>query len=58
MKQEIQNIIKVHPPKLKKGQKCWGCKEIIKKEFCWQGHFWHEKCLEKISIVRYLKNLE
>lgn len=43
---------KVNLPKLRKGQKCWGCKKIIKGEFCWQGHYWHEKCIEKEAMRR------
>jgi len=42
-------------PKPQKGQKCWGCKKEIKGKFCWNGlHYWHEKCLEKSAIARYL----
>ena len=39
--------------KMKKGQKCFGCKKIIKKDFCWNGHYWHEKCIDKLAIKRY-----
>lgn len=50
---------KVNPPKLRSGQKCWLCKKEIKKgSWCWNGHFWHEKCKDKDSakkIKNYLK---
>jgi hypothetical protein len=45
-------------PKPKKGQKCFGCKKLIKDDYAWNGHFWHEKCIEKKAIERYLKKIK
>ena len=50
---------KVSTPKLRKGQKCWGCKKEIKGEWCYNGHYWHEKCMDKETNNRindYLKS--
>jgi|26BtaG_2_1085354.scaffolds.fasta_scaffold00142_28 hypothetical protein len=46
-------------PKLRKGQKCWGCKkEIEKGSWAYNGiHYWHEKCKEKDSAKRIKKYL-
>ena len=43
--------------KLPKGQKCWLCKKEIKGNWCWSGHYWHEKCKEEDSIKRIKKYL-
>lgn len=44
------------PLKPRKGQKCWGCKKPIKLcDFCWNGHYWHPKCIEKEAIRRFKK---
>jgi len=45
-------------PKLRKGQKCWLCKKEIKRDFCYNGHYWHPRCKEldsKKRINKYLK---
>jgi len=47
--------------KLRKGQKCWKCKKIIKGEWSYNGHFWHTKCKDKDTakiIKKYLNNNE
>ncbi len=49
----------VNPPKLRKGQKCWLCKKEIKKDWCYNGHYFHGKCKDKDSAKRikdYLKS--
>ena len=50
---------KINPLKLRKEQKCWLCKKVIKKDnWCWNGHWWHGKCKDKDSkkrIEKYLK---
>ena len=52
MKKEIKLL------KLRKGQKCWLCKkEIIKGGWCYNGHYWHEKCKDKDSAKRIKKYL-
>lgn len=33
-------------PKLKKGQLCKHCSKEIKKDWCYNGHFWHSRCKE------------
>ncbi|MEK6882765.1 MAG: hypothetical protein AABY22_24290 [Nanoarchaeota archaeon] len=43
--------------KLPKNQKCWLCKKMIKGVFCFNGHYWHDRCKEKDTkklIKRYL----
>jgi len=49
----MKTKLQIDLPKLRKGQKCWGCKKEIKGEFCWNGHFWHERCIEKDAIKRF-----
>ena len=49
---------KIDLPKLRKNQKCWDCKKIIKGEFCWNGHWWHEKCIDRMAIKRYFDYLK
>ncbi len=44
-------------PKLRKGQKCWGCKKEIKKDWCWNGYYWHNKCKDIDSMKRLKKYL-
>ena len=47
------NKEKIIELKIRKGQKCWLCKKEIKKgDWCYNGHWWHEKCKEKDSIKR------
>lgn len=49
---KTKNFIKVNPPKLRKGQKCFLCKKIISGSFCYNGYYWHDKCKEKDSNRR------
>ena len=47
--------------KIRKGQKCWLCKKEIKKSWCYNGHWFHEKCKEKDSrerIRKYIKSVD
>ena len=47
--------------RLRKGQKCWLCKKEIKKNWCYNGHWWHEKCKGRDTtkrIKKFLKNNE
>ena len=46
---------KVNPPVLRKGQKCWKCKKIIKDEWCYNGHWWCKKCFDK-NLDKVLEN--
>jgi len=39
-------------PKLRKGQKCWLCKKEIKRNFCYNGHYWHLRCKNRDSARR------
>lgn len=48
-------------PKLRKNQQCYRCKKLIKKApWCYNGHYWHEKCKNKDTakrITEYINNL-
>jgi len=49
---------KVIELKIRKGQKCWLCKKEIKKSWCYNLHWWHDKCKERDTIKNmrnYLK---
>ncbi len=35
------------PLKIRKGQKCFMCKKEIKKDWIWNGKWWHDKCKGK-----------
>jgi hypothetical protein len=55
----IGDMDKAEPPKLRKGQKCWLCKKEIKGAWCYNGHWWHEKCMDKETakrIKQYLRD--
>lgn len=57
----IKQNYKANPLKLRKNQKCWLCKKEIKGNWCYNGHFWHEKCKNKDTMKRiteYLANLD
>jgi len=57
----MKKKVKVNPPKLRKGQLCFRCFKEIKKDWCYNGHWWHSKCMDKESarrIKNYLKELE
>lgn len=46
--------------KIKKGQKCFLCKKEIKKDWAYNGHYWHDLCKEKNTKKRikdYLSKL-
>ena len=48
-------------PKIRKGQKCRLCKKEIKKSWCYNGYWWHDRCKEKDSrerIRKYIKSVE
>ncbi len=39
--------------KIRKGQKCVGCKKIIKdNNWCFNGHWWHTHCKESNTMKR------
>lgn len=40
----------------RKGQKCWKCKKVIKKEeWSYNGHWWCWKCKRKDTLDRIIK---
>lgn len=51
---------KMRDIKLRRGQKCHSCKKEIKKEWCYNGFWWHAKCKDKDTeknINSYLKTI-
>jgi len=53
------NKEKIIELKIRKGQKCWLCKKEIKKgDWCYNGHWWHEKCKEKDLIKIEKRNYQ
>ena len=54
-------MTKEKPITLRKGQKCWECKKVIKGSWCWNGfHWFHSKCKDKDTrriIKKHLKDL-
>jgi hypothetical protein len=42
----------MNEPKLRKGQKCFMCKKIIKGSWCWNGHYYDDKCFDKFTSRR------
>ena len=59
MKEEKKE--KVIELKIRKGQKCWFCKKEIKKSWCYNGHWFHDKCKEidsKKRIKEYIKSVD
>ena len=56
------NTIKIETGiRLKKGQKCFKCKKVIKGAWMYNGHYWCEKCKDKDTagrIRRFLKEIK
>ena len=46
---------KVIELKIRKGQKCWLCKKEIKKNWCYNYHYFHPQCKDKDTKKR-IKN--
>ena len=44
--------------KLRKGQKCWKCKKVIKGEWAYNGHYWCTKCKDKDTTKRIEKYMK
>ena len=53
MKKEIE----VNPLKLRKGQLCFRCFKEIKKDWAYNGHWFHQRCKDKDTAKRIKKYL-